>query len=91
MPGLIPGNPYQWSQSQTKGAGHMGFQPHLRHVISVAIITGGPSYLSLTETHDIVSNPRPPPFITYANHRLFVVGGFDRFVPDLIEGENNAL
>ena len=69
----------------------MGIQPHIRHVNSLAIIAGGPSYPSLTETHDIVSNPRPPPFITLASHRPFGAGGFDRLVPDLIEGENNAL
>ena len=69
----------------------MGFQPHIRHVNSMAIIAGGPSYPSLTETHDIVSNPRSPPFITYANQRLFGAGCFDLLVPDLIEVENNAL
>ncbi len=69
----------------------MAFQPHLRHAIPLAIIAGGPSYPSLTETHDIVSNPRPPPFITYSNHRLLGAGGFDWLVQDLIEEENNAL
>lgn len=55
----------------------MGFQPHLRHVISWAIVAGGPSYSSLTETHDIVRN--------------LVAGGFDPPAKNLIERENNAL